>query len=78
MEFKETLVAAIRNDSWMVRHYSSRNQDKFKAAVEKLGITVKYAFMHSDDYTPLLIALADGLSVRDDTCVIKPQRRPRR
>lgn len=78
MKFDDTLIAAIRNDSWLVRHYSSRNADKFKAAIEKLGITVKFAFMHSDDYAPMLIAIADGLSERDDACVIRPARRPRR
>jgi hypothetical protein len=71
----EHFRTAIYNDCWMVRHYQARNDQKLAQAIDKLGRTVRYVFAQSEDFHDLLQALSDGLSDRDDTCVL---RRPRR
>lgn len=71
----ERFRTAIYNDCWMVRHYQSRNADKLAQAVDKLGKTVRHVFAQSDDFHALLMAIADGLSDRDDACVLRSRRR---
>lgn len=61
-------VAQILNDWYMVRHYErgarmSRGSTlslKRAQAIKKLGLTVREAFNRSDDFWPLLAAVADG------------------
>lgn len=65
------LVAAILNDAWMVRNYarggrSSIQQPQRAAAIRRLAITVRDALNRSQDFEPLLVALVDGLSSRDE------------
>lgn len=61
------LVAAILNAAYMVRHYRRRlaraQQDQ---AFHALGLAVRDAFNRSEDFRPLLQAIRDGLSERDD------------
>lgn len=69
-----TLVAAILNAAWMVRHYArggrvSQNSPmaaKRAEAIHHLGITVRDAFAKSQDYEPLLTAVCDGLRPHDE------------
>ena len=64
------LVAGIRNDAWMVLHYSPQRTAAMRLrrsqAILKLGLSVRHAFAVSDDFEPLLAALVDGLKPRDD------------
>lgn len=65
------LVASILNAGWMVRHYarggrtSTQRQERLQA-IQILGLTIRDAFNSSDDFEPLLVAIADGLRPRDD------------
>jgi len=65
-----TLVAAILNEAWMVRHYALKRTPSQRLrraqAVLKLGLVVRDAFDHSDDFEPLLGAVVDGLRPRDN------------
>lgn len=63
-------VAAILNAAWMVRHYSrggrtSIGKAQRSQAIQMLGLTVREAFSNSDDFEPLLAAVADGLRPHD-------------
>lgn len=68
------LVAAILNDWWMVRHYArggrmnptSALSAKRSQAIQKLGLTVRNAFNTSEDFEPLLAAVVNGGSSRDE------------
>ena len=65
------LVAAILNDAWMVRHYarggrSSIQRPQRAEAIRRLALSVRDALNVSQDFEPLLIALVDGLSARDE------------
>ena len=64
------LAAAIRNDAWMVLHYSPQRTPAMRLrrsqAILKLGLTVRHAFAVSDDFEPLLAAVVDGLKPRDE------------
>lgn len=71
----ELHVAAIYNAAWMVRHYArgGRATDqtshlalKRRAAIYDLGLVVRSAFNQSEDFEPLLAAVADGLRPKDD------------
>lgn len=65
------LVAGIRNDAWMVLHYSPQRTAaqrlRRSQAILKLGLTVRYAFAQSDDFEALLTAVLDGLNPRSDS-----------
>ena len=65
-----TLVAAILNEAWMVRHYALRRTPSQRIrraqAVLKLGLIVREAFDSSDDFEALLGAVLDGLRPRDE------------
>lgn len=58
--------AAIYNQCWLVRSYR-RNDIRRRQAIERLGLTVREAFTHSDDFEGLLAALVDGLSEKNNT-----------
>jgi len=59
-------VAAILNASWPVRQYVRPSQRlQRQQAILKLGLTVREAFNNSEDFEPLLAAVADGLRPRD-------------
>lgn len=68
------LVAAILNDWWMVRHYSrgakmretSHIAQQRRQAIKKLGLTVRHAFTVSEDFEPLLAAVVNGGSQKDE------------
>ncbi len=64
------MVAEILNDGWMVRHYSLQRTSVERArraqAIQKMGLTVRNAFAQSDNFEPLLAAVADGLRPRDE------------
>ena len=67
----EVQVAAILNAAWMVRHYarggrSSIQRAEREEAIRELGLVVREAFSHSDDFEPLLAAVADGLRPKED------------
>jgi hypothetical protein len=55
--------AEIYNLAWWIR-YRSRPAQKVqrRAAVCALGLAVRQAFRESDDFEPLLAALADALA----------------
>lgn len=69
-----TLVAAILNAAWMVRHYArggrvSREHAHYELrqeAIKHLGIIVRDAFNQSTDYEALLTAVCDGLRPHDE------------
>lgn len=69
-----TLQAAILNAAWMVRHYarggrmseSAPFRAKRAEAIRQLGIIVRDAFNQSEDFEPLLAAVYNGLSPKDD------------
>ena len=58
-------TASILNASWVVRHYK-RNRLKRAQAIQRLGIEVREAFIHSDDFEPLLAAILAGLRPKDE------------
>ena len=68
------LVAAILNDWWMVRHYArggrmrqtSAMAVQRRQAIQKLGLTVRNAFALSEDFEPLLAAVVNGGSQREE------------
>ncbi|HZM33654.1 MAG TPA: hypothetical protein VFC18_04095 [Burkholderiales bacterium] len=65
------LVAAILNDWFMVRHYvrgarTGISRTERRQAIQKLGLTVRYAFSTSDDFEPLLAAVVAGGNPKDD------------
>jgi len=72
MERTETqrLVAAILNDSWMVRHYALQRTPAMRLrrsqAIIKLGLTIREAFNRCDDFEALLGAIVDGIRPRED------------
>lgn len=66
-----TDVAAILNAAWLVRHYvrggrTAIQRQQRQEAIRNLGLTVKDAFNHSEDFEPLLVAVVDGLRPKDD------------
>ena len=68
-----SLVAAILNACWMVRHYArgarqtvSPMAARRREAIRKLGLIVRDAFARSDDFEPLLAAIVDGLVPREE------------
>jgi hypothetical protein len=68
-----SLVAAILNAAWLVRHYArgarqptSRAAIHRRQAIQKLGLVVREAFDRSDDFEPLLAAVVDGLRPREE------------
>lgn len=65
------LVAQLLNAAYMVRHYvrggrSSIGKAHRAQAIQQMGLAVREAFSQSDDFEPLLAAVANGLSPRDD------------
>jgi hypothetical protein len=65
------LVASILNSAWMVRHYERGARleilRKERArAIQQMGLAVREAFDHSEDFEPLLLAVLDGLNPRED------------
>jgi hypothetical protein len=67
------LVASILNAGWMVRHYArgarhtqSRIAVQRAQAIHQLGLIVRDAFSRSDDFEPLLAAVADSLRPKDE------------
>ena len=62
-------VTAILNAAWMVRNYAlqrgSSGRLRRAQAVLQLGLVVREAFTHSDDYEALLAAVVDGLRPTD-------------
>lgn len=63
-------VAAILNAAWMVRHYARGGRTAIqrkerKKAIRQLGLAVREAFRHSEDFEPLLAAVVDGLHPQD-------------
>lgn len=65
------LVAAILNAAWMVRNYergtrTSILQKQRQRAIREMGLTVRDSFNRSEDFEPLLTAVLDGLSPREE------------
>lgn len=63
----EALVSAILNAAWPVRNARGKRSIQRAQAIQKLGLTVRMALEESDDFEPLLGAILNGLSSRDDT-----------
>lgn len=66
-------VSALYNCCWWVRHFERGNRlesvaIRRKQAIQKLGLTCREIFKHTDDhdFEPVLTALVDGLRPRDD------------
>jgi hypothetical protein len=64
-------VAAILNAGYMVRHHArggrlSISRPERSRAILHMGLVVREAFDHSDDYEALLAAVVDALRPRDD------------
>ena len=64
------LVASILNPAYMVRHYQLQRTPTMRkqraAAIHALGLAVRLAFNRSEDFEPLLLAVLDGLSPREE------------
>jgi hypothetical protein len=57
------LCAQIYNCAWWIRHYSRpAGKVQRRAAILALGLQVRTSFAESDDFEPLLRALADSLA----------------
>lgn len=70
MDQSDALVSEIRNAFWMVRHYhrgarTSIGKLQRQQAIQRLGLALRYALNHSDDFETLLAALADGFRPND-------------
>lgn len=63
----EPLVASIYNACWWVRNYRGRDNPRRKQAILALGLACRQAFGATEDFEPILTALLDGLSPRDDS-----------
>ena len=62
-ESTAVLCARIYNAAWWIRHRSRPAQKVQRAAaILALGLVVRQAFSESDDFEPLLRALADALA----------------
>jgi hypothetical protein len=64
-------VSAIYNAAWFVRFYArggrvAIQQKQRKKAIQDMGLVIRKAFNASDDFEPLLTAVADGLSQKND------------
>ena len=67
-----SLVAAILNDGYMVRHYgrgarTAWGREQRRQAIIKLGLDVRDAFNKSEDFEALLAAVVDGLRPRNES-----------
>lgn len=64
-------VANLLNAGFMVRYYARGARTTIQRleraqAIQNMGMIVREAFIQSDDFEPLLIAIADALRPRDD------------
>jgi len=63
-------LAEIRNAGYLVRHYALQRTSHARLlraqAITKMGLAVRAAFSNSDDFEPMLAAVADGLRPRDE------------
>ena len=65
------LIAAILNDSYLVRHYhrggrTGIGRARRTQAIQKLGLTLREALNRTEDFEAILTALVDGLHPRDE------------
>lgn len=61
------LVAAILNAGYMVRYYPRPGQRAQRAAaIVTLGLAIRAAFNASDNFEPLIAAVADAVRPRDE------------
>lgn len=66
-DYTRELESYIRNRAWMVRHYARcRGSIQRRQAIQMLGLAIRRAFNESDDFEPLLLAVLDGLSPKDE------------
>lgn len=66
-----SLVAAILNAGYMVRHYARGGRTAIQRrerqeAIRRMGLAVRDAFNQSEDFESLLAAVADGVRPQDD------------
>lgn len=63
-------IAEILNDGWMVRHYVLQRTPHDRLcraqAIQKMGLAVREAFSHSDDFEALLGAVVESLRPRNN------------
>lgn len=63
-------ASSIAHACWWVRYYGNRGRGVTRLqraqAILRLGLVVRETFSKSDDFEPLLRALADGLHPSDD------------
>ena len=63
-------ITAILNAAWYVRHYAQQRNGTQRLhraqAIQRLGLEVREAFSHSDDFEPLLGAILAGLRPKDE------------
>ncbi|MDE3038936.1 MAG: hypothetical protein KGJ21_10880 [Pseudomonadota bacterium] len=60
---QESAIAELYNGAWWLRNYSRPAKKAERAlAVRALGLAARRAFNESEDFEPLLRALADGLA----------------
>jgi cytosine/adenosine deaminase-related metal-dependent hydrolase len=59
------ILAQIRNDIYLIRHYrggrTAIERARRKQAIQKLGLTLRFAFSVSDDFETILKEVLDGL-----------------
>lgn len=61
------LSASIYNACWFVRQCRGRNSLRRQQAILALGLACRAAFNSTDNFEPVLTALLDGLSPKDDS-----------
>lgn len=61
------LVSSIYNACWWLRNSRGKRNAQRQQAILAVGLAVRSAFQQTEDFEPLLAALLDGLSPRDDS-----------
>ena len=61
------LLSSIYNACWWLRQTRGRKTMARDQAILALGLACRSAFQATDDFEPILTALLDGLSPRDDS-----------
>lgn len=65
------LTASIYNAAYMVRHYQRGGRtfigrESREKAIRDMGLAIRHAFNSSEDFAPLIAAVACGIFPKDD------------
>ena len=63
-------VSLILNDLWLIRHYHGKRTPaarmRRKQAIAKLGLDLREALNHTNDFEAILRAMYEGIYPKDD------------